>query len=144
MLLALALQAWPTVAFADRVVAIVHESNTTDEVNLRRLRLLYSGFQGSWGDGTRVDLVLPEPGTDAMTLLADRVFKLGSEREIQRYYLHAIFQERITKRPQQLRERDAVRAVERNPGGLALVSVGSVPADARVRTIEIGKPNPGQ
>lgn len=117
---------------------VLHQDNPTEDLTIRNLRLLYSGFQRHWGHGESVQLVLPAAGSDSMELLAERVFKLESESEIDRYYLHAVFRERISARPLQMTDREALAVVERTPGAVALIDPASIPSGSRVRAIVIG------
>ena len=127
----------PTPQRAEGVAVVLHRDNPAEDLTIRSLRLLYSGFQQRWSHGESVRLVLPATGSESMELLAERIFRLKGESDIDRYYLQAIFRERIPQRPQQLEDREAIAVVERTPGAVALIDPASIPPGAQVRTIVI-------
>ena len=129
----------PSSAHAD-VAVVMHADSIEGDLTVRHLRLLYSGYTRRWSDGHSVELVLPASESPAMGLLIERVFKLEDEDDVHRFYLHAIFRERIAIRPQQLNDREAIALVERTPGAIALVDAASIPAGAQLRTVLVQAP----
>src|SRR5262245_32005157 len=89
-------------AAAAEVVAILHPDNPTRELSMKQLRLLYGAYKRQWAGGGTVHLLLPPSGGEAMSFLVSRVFRKSEEGEIARYYLEAIFQQKIAQAPQQV------------------------------------------
>jgi len=120
------------------IVAIVNESNSQADISLQRLRLLYALYQRSWHGGVRVKIVLPASGSSAMRFLISKVFRKGDEWQIDRFYIQAVFQQRIPSRPEQLSSRAAVAMVRSNPGAIAIVGREEVADASGLRILPIG------
>jgi hypothetical protein len=108
-------------ARAEEIVTIVNESNPLTAMSIHRLRLVYALYQRTWSGGIRVHLVLPAPESRAMEFLVSKVFRKSYDWEIDRYYIQAVFQQRIAKRPPQLPAKAAIARVRSDPGAIALV-----------------------
>jgi hypothetical protein len=120
------------------IVAIVHPSNRLErEISVRELRLVYALYQRAWKGGSRVELVLPPTGSAELEYLLENVLLKASPSELARFYIQAVFQNRIAEEPPVLDVALALAFVRRAPGGIALVrrdEIGS-PAGVRVLTI---------
>jgi hypothetical protein len=126
-----------TSAWAGDVVAVVHASNATTEISVHRLRLLYGLYQRTWPGGVRVALLLPESGSPAMDFLVDTVFRMGEEFELERYYLQAVFQQRVARRPRELAAEAAIALVRREPGAIVLVDRDRIGDEEGLRVLAI-------
>lgn len=126
----------------DRIVVIVHPENSVSELKLHDLRLMYGLYRRVWSNGNPVRLALPAPETPSMDFLVDRVFRtLRSEGDVDRFYLTALFQLQIGKRPEHFSARDSISFVRSVPGGVALIRADEIPDDPGVRVLEIGGPS---
>lgn len=128
-------------AAAGEIVAIVNEANSATDMSLHRLRLLYALYQRSWHGGIRVKIVLPPPDTSAMHFLVAEVFRKGVDWEIDRFYIQAVFQQKIPSRPDQLPSALAITLVRSSPGAIAIVDREDVtdPVGLRILTIRDGE-----
>ena len=136
LLLGLALAASAPAA-AQEVVALVHPSNPAQSISVKQLRLLYGSYKRTWESGTPVHLLLPPPGDDGMKFLVSTVFRKQSEEDISRYYLQAIFEQKIASAPPQLSRSEALGAVRRDPGAIVLLDAASVGDATGVRMLRI-------
>jgi hypothetical protein len=107
-------------AKAEEYVAVVSADNPTIELSLQTVRLLYGGYKRKWKDNRPVALILPPAGSPAMQFLVQRVFKVEDEAHVQRYYLEALFQQRLAVAPPQA---DASTALERVRGDARHIAV---------------------
>ena len=116
----------PTGAVADdtSIVAIVTSNNPSANLTIHELRLMYGLYRRTWEGGVRVVLVLPENGTPEMEFLATRVFRRSSESEVTRYFVQAVFQQRVVKAPPSLPSNSAIALVRIEEGAIALVEAG--------------------
>lgn len=126
-------------AAAQEIVAIVNEANVETEISLQRLRLLYALYQRSWHGGVRVKIVLPASGSQAMQFLVSKVFRKGDDWQIDRFYIQAVFQQRIPSRPEQLSSRAAIALVRSNPGAIAIVDREEISDASGLRTLRIAE-----
>lgn len=134
---ALALGASGAAQAADQVVAVVHPSNPVESISLKQLRLLYGTYKRTWGNGEPVQLILP-PGEDpALAFLVDVVFKKQSMDDLSRYYVKAIFQQKISKAPPQLTRLQALATVRKEPGAIVLLDRASVDDAEGLRILPI-------
>jgi len=124
-------------ADSDTVVVVVNAANTTPEVTIHDLRLLYGLYRRVWEGGARVELVVPESGTPAMAFLASRVFRRQNESDVDRHFVQAVFQGRIAQAPVQLSTELALSLVRRELGAIALVLEDEVQSDPGIRVIRI-------
>ena len=126
----------------EAIVLVVHRDNPIEDATVRSLRLVFSGYRRVWHDGRPIHLVIPGSGTPAMRYLVERVFRRKNEDDVHRYYLRAVFQERLASAPDQLDDRRAIARVAVNPGAVALVAESSVVADPRLRVIPLAHATP--
>jgi len=136
--LALGLAAAPAVAA--EVVAVLHPDNPTRELSVKQLRLLYGAYKRQWAGGDGVHLLLPPSGDPAMAFLVSRVFRKSDEGEIARYYLEAIYQQKIAHPPPQVPVGRALDIVREDPGAIALVARAHLAETPGLRVIAIGEP----
>lgn len=124
-------------AEADEVVALVHPSNDHGALSVKDLRLLYNGSRAQWRDGTPVMLLLPASGSSAMDFLIRRVLRRPSEDDVKRLYVKLIYQQKITRLPQQLSTAEALALVQSVRGAIALAERSAVGTGAGVRVLSI-------
>jgi ABC-type phosphate transport system substrate-binding protein len=130
--------AFPAAAGESQLVVIVHPSNPlAREISVHELRLVYALYQRAWKGGSRVELVLPPSGSDAMEYLLENVLLKSNPSELARYYIQAVFQNRIVEVPPVLDAVDAVAYVRGAPGGIAVLRRAEAGAADGVRVLEI-------
>lgn len=124
----------------EQIVVIVHSENPVSTLTLHDLRLMYGLYRRVWTSGPQVRIVLPLPDTPVMGFLLHRVFRrMKSVVDLDRFYLEALFQQRIGKRPEQLSQRAALSFVRSVKGGVALIERSALPDSAGVRILEISE-----
>lgn len=127
-----------SIASAQGVVVIVNSANRVETVSMQDLARIYKLSRKSWPDGTPISLYLPPPSSPAAKLLATRVLNVGRETDVFTFYLRAIFRQQITAVPETAPAAPvAIERVAASPGGIALLERGEVPANGRVRVIQI-------
>lgn len=125
-------------AFAGDIVVIVNEDNNASEISLYDLRMMYEGNKKKWPHGERITVFLPPEGSEEMHALSAQVFKYSSDEEIKKYYLMAIFQQKISAIPTSVfNTQDAVRRVSNDRGGLAVVKESEMAQAKGVRVIRV-------
>ena len=125
LILALMLS-WAAPVAAQEVVALVHPSNPTSSMSVKQLRMLFGSYKRSWEGGTPVHLLLPPEGDPAMSFLVSTVFRKQSEQEVSKYYLQAIYQQKLSVMPAQLSRSEALNTVRREPGAIVLLDRSGV------------------
>ena len=120
------------------VVVIVHSTNDVSSLSVHDLRLMYGLFRRVWQQGTRVQIVLPLPGTKSMDFLIEHVYlRHKSPIDVERFYRSALFEQRIGSVPVSLGSRETLAFVGESPGALAVIDRSMLPADPHVKVIEI-------
>jgi len=119
------------------IVAVVDRANRAPSLSIHQLRLLYALYQRTWPGGVRVRLILPPPGSAAMEFLVSRVFRHGEERQVDAFYLRAVFGQNIPARPPQLSPAAAIEAARSEPGTIALVERSEIRRSAGIRVLEL-------
>jgi hypothetical protein len=107
---------------AEEYVAVLNAENPSVEFSVQTARLLYGGYKRKWKDNRSVALILPPVGSPAMRFLAQRVFKVSSESQVQRYYLEALFQQRLGEVPPHLDTASAVARVRSDARQMAVAA----------------------
>ena len=131
----------PSLADDETVVAIVHPDNPVSMLSLHDVRLMYGLYRRVWSSGSQVQIVLPLPGSPAMDFVVDRVFRrMDSVVDVDRFYLEALFQQRIGRRPEQLSARATLVYVRSVRGAVALLDRSVLSDEPGVRVVEIGGP----
>jgi hypothetical protein len=129
-----------TPARADEIVVVLHATNPTQEISLQGLRLLYGGYKRKWRDDRAVSLVLPTADSPAMTYLAVRVFKLADAASVDRYYLEAVYEQRIADLPARMDPRSAIARVRSDPSAIAIVPRAAVESSEGLKLIALRTP----
>jgi ABC-type phosphate transport system substrate-binding protein len=125
-------------AFAGDIVVIVNKNNKALEISLHDLRMMYEGNKKNWSDGERITVLLPPAGSEEMHALSANVFKHSDEQEIKKYYLMAIFQQKISAVPASVfNGQDAVRRVANDAGGIAVVKESEIAGSEGIRAIRV-------
>ncbi len=136
--LPLFLFAWVEVCSAGEVVVIVNKNQNVSHLSLSDMQYFYKGDKIKWADNERVVLFLPPPDSDAAKFLVEKILTLRSHAEISKFYLHAIFQQKIVVPPEPtLSVKDAVRRVSSTPGGVAIVDKEDLAESSSVTIIEL-------
>jgi hypothetical protein len=122
----------------DEVVVIVHPTNSVSALSLRDLTRIYKFHRTRWAEGTGITPLLPPRDTPENQRLLEAVFRLQSDAAVARYYLRAVFDQRIAGQPVRcLDTTDAVRRVADEPGAIALVRRSALPEAAPVRVLGV-------
>ena len=125
-------------ALAGEVVAIVHPDNAATEFSVDELKKIFMVNRKNWPDGSAITVWLPAWGSDEMTVLTTRVIKCGSEANLKKYYLTAIFQQKIVEIPSSVRDaQEAARLVASTAGSIALVDESKILGNAGVKVVRI-------
>ena len=126
------------VAFAGEIVAIVHPGNGATEFSADELKKIFMINRKNWPDGTGIIVLLPAWGSDEMKVLTTRIVKCGDEANLKKYYLTAIFQQKITEIPASVRDdQDAAGLVAANAGSIAIVDESNIPGVAGIKVVRI-------
>ncbi len=108
-----------------------------DNFSLQSLQKIYMGKKKSW-NGEQVSFWLPPFGSEAMNALVTKVFKKKNEGQVQKYYLIAIFQQKMTDMPLSATSTyDAVSKVAQTPGGIALVKASEILDKSGIKIVNI-------
>ena len=124
-------------AHPSEVVALVHPSNPTSSMSVKQLRMLFGSYKRSWEGGTPVQLLLPPEGDPAMAFLVSTVFRKQSEDDVSRYYLQAVYQQKLSNVPAQLSRSEALNTVRRERGAIVLLDRASVGDATGLRMLQI-------
>lgn len=127
----------PSGAVANDVVAIVNAKNPSEQLTIHELRLMYGLYRRTWEGGVRLVLVLPEKGTPEMKFLTTRVFRKSSESEVNRYFVQALFQQRIVKAPPSLSSKSAIALVGDHEGAIALLEAAEGAEAAKAADVRV-------
>ncbi|MBI5150182.1 MAG: substrate-binding domain-containing protein [Candidatus Omnitrophica bacterium] len=120
------------------IVAIVHPSNAVTEFSTDELKKIFMNNRKNWPDGTAITVWLPAWGSDEMTALTTRIIKCGNESNLKKYYLTAIFQQKIVEIPTSVRdEQEAVRMVAANAGSIAIVDESKILGSTGIKIVRI-------
>jgi ABC-type phosphate transport system substrate-binding protein len=135
------MMAVPVAAVAEEadLAVIVNAENPVTRLTLQELTRIFKLSRTRWDDGTGITLYLPPRNTPASQALVTRVFQLQSEVAVSRYYLRAIFQQRISSQPVRCTSSDdAIHRVRAERGAIAIVELGQVrdTRGIRVMTVE--------
>lgn len=126
------------VAFAGDIVVIVNKNNKVSGISLHDLRMMYEGNKKNWPEGGRITVFLPPAGSEEMQALNAHVFKYSDEQEIKKYYLMAIFQQKISTVPSSVfNAQDAVKRVSNDTGGIAVVQESEITDGQGVKVIRV-------
>src|SRR3989338_3628711 len=89
-------------AIGGDVVVIVNSNNKVSELSIQDVRMIYKGEKKSWSDGSKISVFLPPWGSGEMQTMVESVFRCQDEPDVKKYYLTAIFQQKITTIPPSL------------------------------------------
>ncbi len=125
-------------AFGGDVVVIVHPNNTLSELSLQDLRMIYKGDKKSWSDGSKIAVFLPPWGSGEMQTMVENVFRCQDEPDVKKYYLTAIFQQKITTIPPSvINGQDAARKVADETGAIAVVKESEIMGSQGIKVIRV-------
>jgi len=134
----LAFGSYDALAQEERIVVIVNAANGITGISASELKLIYQIKRKRWIEGDDIELWLPPSKSREMDFLLSEIFKISSEADLRKYYLTAIFQQRITAIPSSVGDaQDAVRKVSRNKGGVALAKESEVLEAAGIKIVAI-------
>ncbi len=123
---------------AEEYVAVVSAENPTQELSVQSVRLLYGGYKRKWKDNRPVALMLPAVGSPAMKFLALRVFKVSDEAQVQRYYLEALFQQRLAEAPPHVDAASALARMRSDARQVAVVARSDVSDTCGCKVFALG------
>jgi len=124
---------------------IVNKTNTTEGLSMAQLRRLMLGDLRNWPDKKKVSLIAPNPQSAAFKCVLSAVVRM-SDAEYHRFIASIGFR---GEEPLNLYLVDsgpaAAQMVAANPGGLAIVESGAIPAiSSSVRILRINGKEPGE
>jgi hypothetical protein len=124
---------------------IVNKANATEGLSLAQLRRLMLGDLRNWPDKKKVSLIAPNPQSAAFKCVLSSVVRM-SDAEYQRFIASMGFRgEEPLDVSLAASPLAAARMVVADPGGIAIVEAGVVPAIASaVRVLRINGKEPGE
>ncbi len=90
-----------SLAQAGEYAIVVHEKNAITGYKQAELAKVFKREVQHWGDKGQISVILPKKGTDEMNFLLDSVYSM-SEKDLAKYWVGLIYQNKIAKRPKQL------------------------------------------
>jgi hypothetical protein len=84
-------------------------------------------------------LLLPPPEDPGADYLARRVFRKEGASDVDRYYLEAIFQQKLAQAPARLPLPEALRRVAEEPGAIVLLERASAGEARGIRLLAIAE-----
>ncbi len=124
---------------------IVNKGNATEGLSMAQLRRLFLGDLRNWPDKKKVALITPNPQGAAFKCVLSAVVRM-SDSEYHRFIASMGFR---GEEPLDLYLADsdpvAAKMVSSNPGGIAIVETGAIPAiSLTVRVLRINGKQPGE
>ncbi len=120
-----------------KMVVIVNHDNPVLELPLSEVRHIFQGDRKRWKDGSMIEVILPRPGSPAMHSVLRNVFKMKSVAELGRYYLAAIFRQKLLEAPRTASINDTIRIVSRSKSAFAVVPHTSAIDKDGIKVIEV-------
>ena len=126
---------------------IVHEDNQVKGFSTVDLVRTFKLENQHWGDKSKskVTLFLPKSGSADMAFLLSDIYKM-SEKDLQKYWVQLIYQNKISDRPKQLPAgKVLLRAIAKKTGAISIVDASLVAGDhPGIRIVPIDGKLPGQ
>lgn len=124
--------------FPGEIVTIVNQNNALDHLDLKDLENIYKGEVKYWKGGARVVLFLPPAGTGSMKVLTTKVFRKKNSKDIFKFYLKAIFQQKFNAPPKSVTNTEnVINRIASIPGGIAIVDASEIPDSSQIKTIHV-------
>ncbi len=120
-----------------KMVVIVNHENPVLELPLSEVRHIFRGDRKRWKDGSMIEVILPRPGSPAMQSVLRNVFKMKSVAELGRYYLAAVFQQKLLEAPRTASTDEAIRIVSRSKSAFAVVPHTNAIDKDGIKVIEV-------
>ena len=120
-----------------KMVVIVNHDNPVLELSLSEVRHIFRGDRKRWKDGSMIEVILPRPGSPAMQSVLRNVFKMKSVAELGRYYLAAVFQQKLLEAPRTASTDETIRIVSRSKTAFAVVPHTSAIDKGGIKVIEV-------
>ncbi len=125
-------------ALAGEIVVIVRPDNAATEFSVDELKKIFMVNRKNWPDGSAITVWLPAWGSDEMTVLTTKVIKCGNEANLKKYYLTAIFQQKIVEIPTSVRDaQEAAMFVASTAGSIAIVDESKILGNTEVKVVRI-------
>ncbi len=126
---------------SDSLVIIVNSSNAIDNLSMEELRRVFRGERGKWPNGRRITVVMRERGDPAREAILAAVYGM-TERDFERFFLHAQFTGEVQSAPKVLNSAAGMRKfIFTVPGAIGYVRAEEV--DGTVKTVRIDNLRPG-
>ena len=138
------LVSWPPAAASARDVAVVvSKENPTSEVSLKELVKIFKQEKQFWEGGKKIYLIMRETGAPEKAIVMRKVYKMGDDLELKKYWLGMVFRQEIASFPKTLSSNEAVkRFVNQAPNAVGFIDAASV--DDRVKALRIDGKLPGE
>lgn len=128
----------PGSAADQHFVVIVNNGNNVGGISANELKLIYLGKKKMWASGDKIVIWLPASQSAEMRFLLSEILKLKDETDLKKYYLSAIFEQKMTVIPSAVHNaEDAARKVARYKGGMALVNASDVRGYTGIKILDI-------
>jgi phosphate transport system substrate-binding protein len=125
----------------DPLVIVVNRSNPIDNLSFRELRGIFLGDRSHWSDGTRITLVMRDPGEPERKTILHDVCSM-TEDQFRNHFLHGLYTGEILVSPKILSSPTGVRKFVFNvPGAIGYLRIGDVDASVKVVRIDELFPN---
>ncbi len=120
---------------------IVNRANPVDTLTFAELKKIFLQERAHWSNGRKITVVMRDPGQpERQTVL--RVIYQMSEKDLNRYFLQAIFTGEVQSAPKQLSTPEGVRRFVFNvPGAIGYVRASEV--DDTVKVLRVDGRLPG-
>ncbi len=128
----------PVFAADEHFVVIVNNANNVGGISANEIKLIYLGKKKMWSNGEKIVMWLPASQSAEMRFLLSEILKFKDEMDLKKYYLSAIFEQRMTVIPSAVRNpEDTARKVAKNKGGIALVNEADVQGYEGIKILNI-------
>ncbi len=124
--------------YTGEIVAIVNPNNPLEHLDLNELKNIYKGDVKYWESGERVVLFLPPVSSEPMNVLTTKVFRKKNSKDIFKFYLKAIFQQKFNAPPKSATNTiNAINSVVSAPGGIAIVDTSEISDSSQIKIIHV-------
>ena len=134
----------PALAADSDLAVIVNKANPTSNLTKSQLRKLVLGEQASWPSGTKVVVVLLQPGTAERDGVLRSICRM-SEEDYNEHQMHANFSGETNTAPRVVSSAAAARQiVENTPGGIAFLRPSELKDSVKAISVEgasVGQPD---
>ncbi len=125
---------WAEFASAGAIVVVVNKDNNISKLSKRSLERIYKGKRAKWQNGAPVKIIVPAPGSREMQALLSAI-GVSSEDALAKLHLKLVYQQKLSGEPPKMSSEEAVQAVAKDKGAIAVVD--SDKASGNVKVIEV-------